>query len=115
MKHKGSCHCGAVQFEVNGEFAQGTSCNCSICQRKGYILGFVSDSNFQLVKGSEYLTDYQFGKKRINHTFCKVCGVSAFSSGLSPKGDSVKAINLRCLEEFPIENLSIHSFDGKSL
>jgi hypothetical protein len=35
MLHKGSCHCGKVAFEVEGEFADAVACNCSICARKG--------------------------------------------------------------------------------
>ena len=38
MKYKGSCHCGRVAFEVEGELSQVMACNCSICQRKGSLL-----------------------------------------------------------------------------
>ena len=41
MKYRGSCHCGAVAFEVEGEIKSAMSCNCSICQRKGSLLWFV--------------------------------------------------------------------------
>jgi len=33
--YKGSCHCGKVAFEVEGELAGAMACNCSICSRKG--------------------------------------------------------------------------------
>ena len=36
--HKGSCHCGNMKFEVEGELTQVVSCNCSICARKGALL-----------------------------------------------------------------------------
>ena len=39
--HKGSCHCGKVAFEVEGDIDSAMSCNCSICQRKGSLLWFV--------------------------------------------------------------------------
>ena len=35
--HKGSCHCGRVEFEVNGELNSGVICDCSLCKRKGAI------------------------------------------------------------------------------
>ena len=36
MTHKGSCHCGRIAFEVEGDLAQVMECNCSHCSRKGY-------------------------------------------------------------------------------
>lgn len=35
MIYKGSCHCGKVAFEVEGELTGAMACNCSICSRKG--------------------------------------------------------------------------------
>lgn len=114
-KYHGSCHCGKVQFEVKGDFKNVVTCNCSICQRKGSILAFVSEENFKLLSGGEYLTDYQFGKKTIHHTFCSVCGVTAFSTGEKTGSSKMKAVNVRCLEGFDLKNVNIKEFDGKSL
>ena len=41
MKYSGSCQCGRVAFEVEGEIDQAMACNCSMCQRKGSLLGSV--------------------------------------------------------------------------
>jgi hypothetical protein len=38
MKHQGSCHCGAIKFEAEGEIASAMACNCSMCQRRGSLL-----------------------------------------------------------------------------
>lgn len=38
MKYQGSCHCGAVRFEAEGEIGTATACNCSMCQRKGILM-----------------------------------------------------------------------------
>ncbi len=42
MKYKGSCHCGKVAFEVEGELNEAMACNCSMCSRKGSLLWFVT-------------------------------------------------------------------------
>jgi hypothetical protein len=42
MIHKGSCHCGRIAFEVEGNVSRVMECNCSYCSRKGYLLWFVS-------------------------------------------------------------------------
>ncbi|HXE36967.1 MAG TPA: GFA family protein, partial [Azonexus sp.] len=33
MIYKGSCHCGRVAYEVEGEIKGAVACNCSICSR----------------------------------------------------------------------------------
>ena len=38
MIYKGSCHCGKIALEVEGELTAAMSCNCSICSRKGLAL-----------------------------------------------------------------------------
>lgn len=48
MKYSGSCHCGGISFDVEGEIAEALACNCSICQRKGSLLWFVPMDKLQL-------------------------------------------------------------------
>lgn len=114
-KHVGSCHCGKVKFEVQGDFKNAINCNCSICHRKGSLLAFVPESQFNLISGADSLTDYQFGKKRIHHTFCSTCGVTSFATGAAPDGTKMKAVNVRCLENFDLKQLVIQDYDGKSI
>ena len=38
MNYKGSCHCGAIAFQVEAEPGPAIECNCSHCGRKGYLL-----------------------------------------------------------------------------
>ena len=33
MIYRGSCHCGKVAFEVEGEIRGALACNCSICSK----------------------------------------------------------------------------------
>ena len=49
MKYKGSCHCGQIAFEVEGELKQVIDCNCSICSRKGSLLWMVPRGNLNLL------------------------------------------------------------------
>ena len=46
MMKKLTCHCGGIEAEVNvpvNGFEKVMRCNCSICKRKGYIIGVVQD------------------------------------------------------------------------
>jgi hypothetical protein len=111
----GGCHCGQVRYEVASNLEDLVSCNCSICQKRGWILAFVPETQFRLLAGSDDLTDYQFNKKAIHHLFCKTCGVSSFSRGERPDGAQMVAINVRCLEGIDPAKLSPRIFDGRSL
>jgi hypothetical protein len=48
MIYKGSCHCGRISFEVEGDLAQAMECNCSHCSRKGYLLWFLPREKLRL-------------------------------------------------------------------
>lgn len=115
MKYTGGCHCGAVRFEAEMTIEKLMSCNCSICSKKGHLLAFTPDANFNLLSGQEALMDYQFGKKVIHHLFCKTCGIGAFGKGTSPDGTKTAAINVRCLDNVDIAQFPIVEFDGKHL
>lgn len=112
--YKGSCHCGEVRFEIQADLKSAIECNCSMCRRKGSILAFVPDSDFKLLTGDSALTDYQFYKKVIHHNFCKTCGVTPFLSGQDRSGKTIKAINVRCLDDFDLKSIEINQVDGKS-
>jgi len=92
--YSGSCHCGAVRFEADLDLAQGTfRCNCSICFKTRAWLAGAKASDLRLLAGKQSLGDYQFGKRRLHHRFCKTCGVRPFSQS----GDQV-AVRVTCLD-----------------
>jgi len=114
MKYKGSCHCGKIAFEVEGEIDSGLTCNCSICQRKGSLLWFAAREQLRLLTPPENLKTYTFNKHRIKHQFCAECGMHPFAEGVAPDGKATVAINLRCLEDFDINSVPTHHYDGRS-
>lgn len=115
MKYTGNCHCKKVSYEVDMELEGLISCNCSHCQIKGLVLGFVPKDNFVLVRGEDNLTTYTFNKHVIDHTFCKNCGVQGFSFGVSPDGKETAAINVRTLDGVDMDTLVVTKFEGKGI
>ncbi|MFN0218124.1 MAG: GFA family protein [Hyphomicrobium sp.] len=113
--YDGGCHCGAVRFAVTMSLDDLITCNCSICQKRGSILGFVPAPAFELASGGESLTDYQFNRRAIHHAFCKTCGVASFARGEMPDGTAMVGVNVRCLDGVDAWSLSAKQFDGKSL
>lgn len=111
--HRGGCHCGAVRFEVEAESViEAHDCNCSICQKSGYLHLIVSADRFRLIAGTDELTEYTFNTKTARHYFCRICGIKSFYVPRSnPDGISV---NVRCLEPETIEQLRVLEFDGQN-
>lgn len=112
-RYTGSCHCGAVKYEVDLALDSVIACNCSICSRSGSLLTFTTPESFNLLQGEESLRDYRFNKHVINHQFCATCGIKSFAHGVGPKGPAV-AINVRCLEDVDLDALTVHQVDGRS-
>lgn len=111
--HTGSCHCGAVRYQVTMKLDGLISCNCSMCGRSGTILAFVPATAFELLAGEDSLTDYQFNKHVIHHTFCKVCGIKPFARGAKPDGTPTVAVNVRCLDDVDPFTLTPHQYPGR--
>ena len=115
MNYKGSCHCGKVAFEVEGELAQAMECNCTLCARKGSLLWFVPREKMRLTTPEDNARAYMFNKRVIKHRFCPECGIHPYGEGADPEGNRMAAINIRCLEDFDIDAVETGQFDGRSL
>ena len=115
MKYKGSCHCGKIAYEAEGEIKDVLECNCSICQRKGSLLWFIPKDQFKLLTPEKDLSTYTFNKHLIKHHFCSTCGIHPFAEAADKSGKPMAAINVRCLEDFDFAALPVKHFDGKSL
>jgi hypothetical protein len=114
MQYRGSCHCGAVAFDVEGELKSAMACNCSMCQRKGSLLWFVPRDALKLSTPEKASSVYKFNKHLLKHRFCPVCGIHPYAEGTDPKGNSMAAVNIRCLEEINLESIPVTHFDGRS-
>ena len=111
MIYAGSCHCGAVRFEVDApDDVEVENCNCSICSMTGFLHLIVPSSKFTLLSGADELSTYQFNTGVAQHKFCKICGIKSFYIPRSnPNGVDV---NLRCLTPQP-NTVHIVEFDGQ--
>ena len=114
MVYKGSCHCGRIAFDVEGDLTQVIECNCSHCDRKGYLLWFVPRKQFKLTTRESDASTYTFNKHMIVHQFCPRCGCAPFGFGAGRDGSATAAINVRCLPDLELTSLKIVPVDGRS-
>jgi len=108
----GGCHCGRVRFRVTADLDKVTSCNCSICTKKGFLHLIVPPEQFELLQGADVLTTYRFNTGAAQHTFCSTCGIHAF---YVPRSDPDKIdVNVCCLDDVDLSAVRIKSFDGRN-
>lgn len=111
--HKGSCHCGAVQFELNlsNGLEDPCRCDCSMCRRRGAIMADVPLEDMKITKGEDILSLYQFNTMTGKHYFCSKCGIYTHHQRRS---DPKKyGFNVACLEGVnPFELEGVPTYDG---
>ncbi len=74
---RGSCHCGAVKYEIHGKLLMFAYCHCPDCRKYSgsafsSVLATEADG-FRIVAGEEQLTEYQSSPGK-NRFFCGTCG-----------------------------------------
>ena len=115
MKHTGSCQCGKVAFEAEGDIDSGLACNCSMCGKRGSLLWFVPREKLVLKTPESDLSTYTFNKHVIQHRFCNTCGIHVFGEANDPQGNAVAAVNLRVLDDVDLSKVPVHNYDGRAL
>jgi hypothetical protein len=74
---KGSCLCGGVRYQIDGDIGPMAHCYCSMCRKQhGTSLATyvgVKASDFRWVKGQELVAGYQ-SSPGLQRGFCRTCG-----------------------------------------
>ena len=119
--YAGSCHCGAVRYEVDIDIGKGTlRCNCSLCSKARAWFAFAPADAFRLIEGKDALADYQWTPQgrpapNLHYRFCTTCGVRAFAAGKDRSGKDIRAIAVSTLDDADPDELaaSIKYVDGR--
>ena len=113
QKYNGSCHCGTVRFEIETDFPELTTCDCSICRKKNALMVKVNETKFTLLSGAAALTEYQFHTKTAKHYFCSVCGIYPFHrKRVTP--DNL-GVNVFCLQNFEPSGIPVRRAVGAAM
>ena len=79
MAYAGSCLCGAICYQVKGEFVSSSHCHCTMCQKQhGAACGSYGNVSFrqlEWVRGQEWLSQYE-STTGVFRGFCSQCGSS---------------------------------------
>ena len=77
--HKGSCLCGAVTFEVEGELHPPDACHCRQCRKQSghYFASTDVPRSAVTVHGGDKVTWFRSSEK-VRRGFCSICGSALF-------------------------------------
>ena len=95
---KGKCHCGSVKFTINTKIRDLRRCNCSMCSRKGFVMGTALIDELTITSGEKKLTSYKWNTKIAEHFFCKICGINTHHKRRSDPNQY--GYNIGCIEGF---------------
>lgn len=77
-KHSGSCLCGAVRFEVEGDFERFYLCHCAYCRKdtgSAHAANlFSSRATLKWLSGEDQVRAFNLPSTRHRHSFCATCG-----------------------------------------
>jgi hypothetical protein len=119
--YHGSCFCGVVAFEADGDLAEGTMrCNCRFCRKMRYWEMRLPDpAGFRLLRGREHLAETPRSVDDgidMHHWFCARCGTRLWSAGDLPEmGGAFVQIVVSTLDDVSPDELipaPIHWADG---
>ena len=77
-RYSGSCLCGLVRFEIDGEFQRFYLCHCEYCRKdtgSAHAANlFSSSATLKWLSGEEKVKHFNLPSTRHSRSFCKTCG-----------------------------------------
>lgn len=108
---QGSCLCGEVRWQFEGQPDGATACNCTACRRYGVLWAYDYEGEAIRVAGK---TQPYIRGKALEFHFCPVCGCVAFWRAQQKGKDGRRriAVNLRLAEPESVAKIPVDHFDG---
>ena len=104
--HSGSCLCGAVRIEVEGELPGPDACHCSQCRKtSGHVWASTDVPRSRVtIRGDDAVTWYRSSEK-VRRGFCATCGSALF---WDPLGQDYIGIAMGAFDPPTGTHLAIH-------
>ncbi|KFZ38707.1 aldehyde-activating protein [Shewanella mangrovi] len=78
--HQGSCLCGSVSYELNGEFKAFYLCHCRRCQKdtgSAHAANlFAQNASLNWTQGAQFVQTFQLPNSLHVKSFCRQCGAA---------------------------------------
>jgi len=112
---KGTCHCGAAHWTLEGDPGSITACNCTLCRRYGTLWAY--DYADERIRVAGPMSSYTRGGNETSSLeilFCPTCACVVAWRGLQldAAGRRRIAVNVRLAAPEAVADLAIDHFDG---
>lgn len=105
----GSCHCGAVRFEISRPDSV-VSCNCSACRRYAALWAYAPPETARIIGEPGATIAYAYGERSLAFHSCARCGCTTHWASLI---DEKIAVNLRLADQpRQLDTIRVRHFDG---
>jgi hypothetical protein len=111
----GTCHCGALNWSLEGDPGSITACNCTLCRRYGALWAYDYEGRRIRTWGpSSVYTRPGKADPALEIHFCPTCGCVLCWRGLRLEKDGGRrmAVNIRLAPPEAVADLRIDHFDG---
>jgi hypothetical protein len=110
---KGSCLCGAVTIDVQGELEhQPEACHCTNCRKQsGHVLAGVNVRRTSLTVHGEDKISWYRSHQKVKRGFCSICGSTLFWYPLM-EGYEFTAVAMGIFDGATGTQLRKHTFVG---
>ncbi len=106
--HTGSCLCGAVKFEVQGELPGPDACHCAQCRKtSGHYWASTDVERSALKVDGEFNVAWFRSSEKVQRGFCSTCGASLF---WDPIGKDRIGIAMGAFDAPTATRLALHIF-----
>lgn len=108
---EGSCHCGAVRFEVADAPARVTDCNCSICSKLGTLWAYFPPDKVRFDSAPDATFGYVWGDRTIAFHTCRTCGCTTHWAAIETGEPDRMGINARLLTGLHRHDVELRQLD----
>jgi len=113
MSYSGSCLCGALRYEFEGEPRVVVNCHCSACRKAtGSTVGtwlLVPLAQFRWLSGQEQLREFA-SSDHARRAFCQSCGSTM--GNLTTRRPSLMHLAAGTLDRAPAFQVAFHGYVG---
>ncbi len=79
---KGSCLCGAIHYEIDGDLGQTMICHCQKCRKANgsafAVNAAINTQQFRFIQGQELMGEFE-STPGVFRTFCRQCASPLYS------------------------------------
>lgn len=102
----GSCHCGAVKFQVHSKIRSLKQCHCEVCARYGALWAYVKEGDVSLRASPNASFTYVTNDEVVAFHICRTCGNLSHWKALN-NPDWPIALNMRLVDHESLADIPV--------